>query len=240
MAVVSTSARHLWPRVFVPQEKDQFVKIGIIGATGMAGQEIYREAVRRGEETVAIVRDAAKAREMFGDQTQIIEKDAFDLTAQDLAGFDAVVDAFGTSPDQAHTHNDLVRQLVAVAPATNAELLRLVFILGAGSLTNPKTGALALEDIRQAPGSDAWISIPKAALEQLQYLRTVTTAAWVGISPQMMFTPGPATTPQLGQDELLVAADGQSHTTAGTMAVAVLDELQHPAHRNTRFTVSDA
>ena len=216
------------------------MKIGIIGATGMAGQDIYREAVERGETAVAIVRDGAKAREMFGDHAQIIEKDAFDLTAADLAGFDAIVDAFGTSPDQAHTHNDLVRQLVAAAPSSSDESPRLLFILGAGSLTNPATGELALEDIRQVPGSEHWIAIPIAALEQLEYLRTVDTAEWVGISPQMTFAPGPATVPQIGQDTVLTAANGESHTTAGTMAVAVLDELQNPAHRNTRFTVSDA
>ncbi|GAA1658856.1 NADH-flavin reductase [Citricoccus zhacaiensis] len=216
------------------------MKIGIIGATGMAGQEIYREAVRRGEEAVALVRDAAKARELLGSGAAVVEKDAFDLTSADLAGFDAVVDAFGTSPDQAHTHNDLVRQLVQAAPASNQVSPRLLFILGAGSLTNPETGRLAIEDIRKAPGSEAWISIPEAALEQLEYLRTVDSVDWVGVSPQMMFTPGEATTPQVGQDSLLTAADGGSHTTAGTMAVGILDELQNPVHHNTRFTVSDA
>ncbi|NUL47319.1 NAD(P)H-binding protein [Cellulosimicrobium funkei] len=216
------------------------MRIGIIGATGMAGQEIYREAVRRGEDAVAIVRDAAKAKELLGAEATVVEKDAFALTADDLAGYDAVVDAFGTSPDRAYTHNDLTRQLVEAAPVTDETALRLVFILGAGSLTDPETGRLAIEGIRQAPGAEAWISIPEAALEQLEYLRTVDTADWVGISPQLMFTPGEATTPQLGTDALLTAADGASHTTAGTMAVAILDELQSPAHRNTRFTVSDA
>lgn len=216
------------------------MKIGIIGATGMAGQEIYREAARRGEEAVAIVRDAAKARELLGAEATVVEKDAFDLTAADLAGFDAVVDAFGTSPDQAHTHNDLTRQLVQAAPASDQASPRLLFILGAGSLTNPETGRLAIEDIRKAPGSEAWISIPEAALEQLEYLRAVDSVDWVGVSPQMMFTPGEATTPQVGQDSLLTAADGGSHTTAGTMAVGILDELQNPSYRNTRFTVSDA
>lgn len=216
------------------------MKIGIIGATGMAGQEIYREAVRRGEEAVALVRDAAKARELLGAEAAVVEKDAFELTAADLAGFDAVVDAFGTSPEQAYTHNDLTKQLVAAAPAADEASPRLVFILGAGSLTNPETGRLAIEDIRSAPGSEAWISIPEAALEQLEYLRTVDSAEWVGVSPQMMFTPGEATTPQVGRGSLLTAADGGSHTTAGTMAVGILDELQHPSYRNTRFTVSDA
>lgn len=215
------------------------MRIGIIGATGMAGQEIYREAGRRGEDVVAFVRDAAKARDLLGADVQVVEKDAFDLTAEDLAGFDAVVNAFATAPSEAARHIDLSRQLVEAAPSATEGSPRLVFILGAGSLTNSATGELGIDLIRRIPESEAWIEIPAQQLKQLEYLRTVDTAEWVGISPQMMFAPGEATTPKLGRDELLTAADGESHTSAGTMAVAVLDELQTPAHRNTRFTVSD-
>lgn len=214
------------------------MKIGIIGATGKAGQEIYREAVRRGEETVAIVRSAERAKEILGADVTVVEKDAFDLTAEDLAGYDAIVNAFATAPDQAEKHIDLSRQLVEAA---GTEGPRLVFILGAGSLTNPATGKPFLEILRGIPDAAAWINIPEQQFKQLEYLRTVDTANWVGISPQANFpAEGPATTPKLGGDELLTAADGESHTTAGTMAIAVVDELQNPAHRNTRFTVSDA
>jgi len=216
------------------------VRIGIIGATGKAGRDVYREAVRRGEDAVAIVRDAARADEVLGAGAAVVVKDAFELTAEDLAGFDAVVDAVGFAPQEAERHLELSRRLVEAAPSSAAGAPRLVFILGAGSLTNPATGTLAIEDIRAIPGAEAWINIPAQQLRQLEYLRTVDTAEWVGISPQMTFAPGEATAPRLGTDELLTAADGQSHTSTGTMAVAVLDELQSPAHRNTRFTVSDA
>lgn len=213
------------------------MKIGIIGATGTSGQEIYREAVRRGEEAVAIVRDAAKARALLGEDARIVEKDAFELGASDLSGFDAVVNAFATSPDQAQLHIELSRRLVEAAGTTP----RLVFILGAGSLTNPETGRPFVEVLRELPDAAAWINIPEQQFKQLEYLRTVDTANWVGISPQAQYpAQGPATVPQLGTDTLLRAADGESHTTPGTLAVAILDELQNPAHNNTRFTVSDA
>lgn len=216
------------------------MRIGIIGATGMAGREIYREAARRGEDVVAFVRDGARARDLLGADVQVVEKDAFDLTAEDLSGFDAVVNAFAAAPSEASRHIDLSRRLVEAAPSTAEGSPRLVFILGAGSLTNTATGELGIDLIRQIPDSEAWIEIPAQQLKQLEYLRTVDTAEWVGVSPQMMFVPGEATTPKLGRDEILTAADGESHTSAGTMAVAVLDELQSPKHRNTRFTVSDA
>ncbi|QGU04175.1 NAD(P)-dependent oxidoreductase [Corynebacterium comes] len=214
------------------------MKIGIIGATGKAGREIYLEAVRRGEDAVALVRSAAKAREILGADVEVVEKDAFDLSAEDIAGFDVIVNAFATAPDQAHRHIDLTRQLVEAA---NEDSPRLLFILGAGSLTNPATGRPFVEDLRKIPEAEAFINIPEQQFKQLEYLRTVDNVNWVGISPQADFpAQGPATTPQLGTDSLLTAADGKSHTTAGTMAVAVLDELQRPAHHNTRFTVSDS
>lgn len=116
---------------------------------------------------------------------------------------------------------------------------RLVFILGAGSLTTGEDNHLFVEDIRNIPGADAWISIPENQLKELEFLRSVTDADWVGVSPSAMFTPGEATEPVLGTDRLLHAGDGESHTTTGTMAVAVLDEIEKPAHSRTRFTVSD-
>jgi putative NADH-flavin reductase len=44
----------------------------------------------------------------------------------------------------------------------------------------------------------------------------------------------------LGRDELLIAPDGSSQVTTGTMAVAILDEIEHPTHQRERFTVRDA
>ncbi|WP_433409735.1 NAD(P)-dependent oxidoreductase [Saccharomonospora azurea] len=213
------------------------MRIGIIGATGMAGSAVFREAVTRGHETVALVRDFAKAADVLGATARITERDAFALTAEDLAGFDVVVNAFGTTPDQAYLHVELARHLVQCAGANRP---RLVFILGAGSLMTGADKHLFIEDLRKTPGAREWIAIPEHQLLELGYLRTVSHVQWVGVSPQASFTPGEATTPVLGRDELLYASDGTSHTTSGTLAVALLNEIERPRHRNTRFTVGDA
>lgn len=217
------------------------MKIGIIGATGKAGSAIYEQAVERGHETIAIVRDATKAREMLGADARVVERDAFAVTAEDLAGLDVAVNAFGTTPDEANQHVDLAQHLVEqTATLDEARRPRLAFILGAGSLTTGADQHLFVEDIRKVPGAEAWVSIPENQLKELEYLRTVEDVDWVGASPQATFAPGPATTPVLGGDELLVASDGESHTTTGTMAVALLDEIENPQNRNRRFAVGDA
>lgn len=41
-----------------------------------------------------------------------------------------------------------------------------------------------------------------------------------------------------GGDELLVGPDGRSYLSMEDMAVAILDEIEAPAHRRQRFTVA--
>ncbi|PEE38339.1 hypothetical protein CN271_32915, partial [Bacillus cereus] len=52
------------------------MKIGIIGATGKAGSRILKEALDRGHEVTAIVRNAAKITE---ENVKVLEKDVFSL-----------------------------------------------------------------------------------------------------------------------------------------------------------------
>lgn len=213
------------------------MKIGIIGASGMAGSAAFREAVARGHEATAIVRHPDRAAEVLGAAASVLVRDAFALTAEDLAAFDVVVNAFATSPDQAHQHVGLARLLVEHA---GKDRPRLAFILGAGSLATGDDRHLFVEDLRKIPDAQAWIAVPEQQLKELEFLRTVDSVDWVGISPQAQFVAGDATEPMLGGDDLLVASDGQSHTTSGTMAVALLNEIEHPAHRQMRFAVGDA
>lgn len=213
------------------------MKIGIIGATGMAGSAVFREAATRGHNAVALVRDPDRAARVLGDAAPVQIRDAFDLTAEDVSAFDVVVNAFATSPDRAHLHVDLARLLTERAGSDGP---RLVFILGAGSLRTGEDRHLFVEDLRKTPDAAAWIAVPEQQLRELEFLETVDGVQWVGASPQAQFLPGEATVPVLGGDELLVAADGQSHTTTGTMAVALLNEIEHPAHHNRRFAVGDA
>ena len=66
------------------------MKIAVVCANGHAGQLITKEAVDRGMDVTAVVRGENKSV-----SPHVIIKDVFDLTSEDLAGFDVVVDAFG-------------------------------------------------------------------------------------------------------------------------------------------------
>ena len=53
------------------------MKIGIIGASGMAGQAVYKEALKRGHQPVGIVRNEGQALSLLGSEASLMIKDAF-------------------------------------------------------------------------------------------------------------------------------------------------------------------
>lgn len=213
-------------------------KVGIIGATGMAGSATFKAAQQAGLDVTAVVRNAAKAKDQLGADIQILEKDAFALTTEDLAGFDVIVDAFSTAPAQAYLHVDLTAHLISLFRET--EQPRLIFILGAGSLHTGDDNHLVVEDIKKIPEAAAWINTPVNQLAELHFLQDVTNVNWVGVSPASSFVAGPAADKILyGTEDLLVNAAGESETTGDTMAQAIVKEIQEPAHKQERFTVAN-
>lgn len=213
-------------------------KVGIIGATGMAGSATFKAAQQAGLDVTAVVRNAAKAKDLLGADIQVLEKDAFALTTEDLAGFDVIVDAFSTAPAQAYLHVDLTAHLISLFRET--EQPRLIFILGAGSLHTGDDNHLVVEDIKKIPEAAAWINTPVNQLAELHFLQDVTNVNWVGVSPASSFVAGPAADKILyGTEDLLVNAAGESETTGDTMAQAIVKEIQEPAHKQERFTVAN-
>ncbi len=66
------------------------MKLAVVCANGTAGRLIVEEAVKRGMDVTAVVREENKT---VAQHT--LAKDLFDLTKEDLQGFDVVIDAFG-------------------------------------------------------------------------------------------------------------------------------------------------
>jgi uncharacterized protein len=94
------------------------MKIGIIGATGKAGRALCAEAITRAHEVTAIVRNPDRAARLLGPDVPVLTRDAFDLTGDDLSGFDVIIDAFSTAPAQAYQHLDLATRLVSLLRET--------------------------------------------------------------------------------------------------------------------------
>ena len=101
------------------------MKIAVICANGKAGKLIVKEAVSRGLDVTAVVRgeNATEAKE-------VLKKDLFDLTADDLKGFDVVIDAFGAWTEETlPLHSTSLKHLCDILSGTETRLL----IVGGGA-----------------------------------------------------------------------------------------------------------
>lgn len=210
-------------------------KVGIIGASGMAGSAIYKLASQQSElQVTGIVRNKAKAEKVLGSDANLLIGDILNMNDSLLEKFDVIVDAFGTSPEKAADHITLAKKLTTIAKRNKA---RIIFVLGAGSLHTGEDKHLVVEDIAAMDGSDAWINTPRQQLKELEFLNNVDDVDWLGISPSMLFEAGPATDYIIGKDELLYNAKDESKVTSGTMAKLVVSEILSPEHHQERITI---
>lgn len=200
-------------------------KIAIIGATGHVGSQLLEEALRRGHSVTAIARHSSK----IGPREGVIIKevdinDAPALQAA-VAGHDAVLSAanFSTLPATA-----------IIEPVKKSGVKRLLFVGGAGSLLLPD-GSKVID----SPGfPEMYKAEASAGGVYLDTLRKETELDWTFLSPSAEFVPGERTGKfRLGQDHLLVSAEGRSWITFADFAIAMLDEVQDPKHSRQRFTV---
>ncbi|PZT56515.1 NAD(P)-dependent oxidoreductase [Paenibacillus silvae] len=208
------------------------MKIAVIGATGKAGSIILKEAADRGHEVTAIVRNASKLQD---ESLNVLEKDVFDLTASDVQGFDVVVNAFGAPAGKENLHVEVGQALINLlkeAPNT-----RLIVVGGAGSLFTDESKTLRLVD---SPGfPDAYKATASNQGQNLKDLQASSGIQWTFLSPAAFFNPEGARTGQYqaGQDVLIVNSEGNSYISYADYAIALVDEIENPQHKNERFTV---
>lgn len=208
------------------------MKIAVIGAAGKAGSLIVKEAVSRGHEVTAIVRNASKINDA---NVSVLEKDIFQLTSEDVKPFDAVVNAFGAAPGQEHLHVEAGRVLIeAVKGAPNT---RLFVVGGAGSLFVDEQQTTRLMNTPQFP--ELYFATASNQGKNLNELQAAQGIKWTFLSPAAFFNPEGKRTGayRKGKDNLIVNAAGESYISYADYAIAVVDELENPQHINERFTV---
>ncbi len=199
--------------------------IAIIGATGRAGSQLLEEALRRGHSVTAIARNTAS----LGPRARVVAKEVDVLDAKALqaalAGHDAVISAahFATIPASA-----------ILGPVKQAGVKRLLVVGGAGSLLLPGGGKVI-----DSPGfPEEYRAEASAGGVYLDTLRQERDLDWTFLSPSAEFVEGDRTGKfRLGQDELLIDAQGRSWITFADFAIAMIDELETPQHSRQRFTV---
>ncbi|MFK3771914.1 NAD(P)-dependent oxidoreductase [Pseudomonas sp. NPDC089406] len=200
-------------------------KIAIIGATGRAGSQLLEEALRRGHSVVAIARDPAQLQGREGVTVKALDaKDSAALQAA-VAGVDAVLSA---------AHFSTLAPQAIIEPVKRAGVKRLLVVGGAGSLLLPSGHRV----IDSPDFPEAYKAEASAGVKFLDALRQQPTLDWTFLSPSAEFVEGERSGRYtLGKDHLLIGADGKSWITFADYAIAMLDELEKPAHSRARFTV---
>ena len=204
------------------------MKIGIIAASGKAGKLVTAEALNRGMDVTAIVRDKSKVDQ---EACAVIERDIFDITPWDVGDFDAVVNAFGSAPGMETTQQTSLKHLTDVfetLPAT-----RLLIIGGAASLY------LDIDRKRQLLETipPEWAAVPANMLIAFNELQK-SKANWTFFSPAGLFDPdGPRTGRYtLGTDYVIYNRAGESYISYADYAVAMVDEIEQKRFVGRRFT----
>nr|WP_106781067.1 NAD(P)-dependent oxidoreductase [Lysinibacillus timonensis] len=207
------------------------MKIAIIGASGKAGSLILKEALSRGHDVTAIVRDASK---LDDKNVTIIEKTIFDLTSNDVKEFDVVVNAFGAPLGEEQEHVDAGHALIEALKGTKT---RAIIVGGAGSLYVDESKTVTVMETPDFP--DIFIPTAKGQGRNLQELQETSNITWTFISPSAMFDAEGKRTGSYksGKDHLLVNSKGESYISYADYAIAVVDEIENPQHINERFTV---
>lgn len=212
------------------------MKITVLGANGNTGSRVVKEALSRGHEVTAVVRNAAATNNLptnikviTGDVSNIKDVTAFS-TGQDVI-ISAIRPASGHEDDVIPT----TRILMDGISKTNA---RLLIVGGASTLTVPNSGGkTVIEDSNYLPVTARHIG--KASADQLEVCLAETRVNWAYLSPAAQFAPGKRTGAyRLGTDELLIDDKSISKISMEDAAIALLDEAEQPKHYQSRFTAA--
>lgn len=206
------------------------MKIAVVCANGKAGKYIVNEAVQRGLDVTAVVRG-----KNCSNAKQVIQKDLFDLTTNDLKGFDVVIDAFGAWTDETlPQHSTSLKLLCDILSNTDS---RLLVVGGAGSLyTNPEH-TQQLMDGKDFP--EMFKPLASNMGKALNELRDRSDIKWTYISPAADFRADGVRTGKyiLGGEEFFVNQKGESVISYADYAIAMVDEAVSGNHIQQRISV---
>lgn len=206
-------------------------KIAVAAAGGRTARRIITEAVNRGFDVTAFGRKD----ENMTDAQHYVKKDIFDLTREDLEGFDAVVDAFGAwTEDLLPQHSTTLAHLCDILSGSST---RLLIVGGAGSLYVNPEHTVTVSETPDFP--DSFKPLASAMAKALGELRGRNDVKWTYISPAGDFQADGERTGKyiLGGEELTLNERGESIVSYADYAIAMVDEIESGSHIQQRISV---
>ena len=205
------------------------MNVVLYGATGNSGSSILRELVRRGHRVTAVARDPSK----LPATVTAVQDDlgSVDKIASIIAGADVVISAYAPPPGDTDALLGVTeREIQAVKMAGDA---RLIVVGGAGLLeVAPGVSLIASGHL-----PEQYLPIAKSHQKALEILKK-SDVNWTYFSPGAYFVPGKRTGNfRLGTTELITDAKGDSRISFEDYAVALVDEMEKPAHERGQISI---
>ncbi|KPH49859.1 NADH-flavin reductase [Helicobacter pullorum] len=193
------------------------MKIAVLCASGKAGKLIVEEAINKGLEVSAFVRDSNKAR--FDSKVCVVQKDIFALESSDLQGFDVIIDAFGEWQNLS-LHKAHMEHLVQILSGNRAKFLA---VGGAGSLHMDTSHTTMLMDTPDFPKE--YLPVARATAETFDVIKASKGINWLYVSPPAVFIPD---APKSGKykiigEEFELNSKGESKISYADYAIAMIE-----------------
>lgn len=212
------------------------MKIALFGATGHVGRAILDEALARGFEVTAVVRDPSRLANT-DPRVSVVTGDLADPPSwlDAVRGNDVLIVSISARRDGS---NEAVPAMAATVLdyLPKAGVHRLVWVGGAASLETAP-GVRVIDDPHFP---EAWKDEAHGQMKALEVFRhSKSDVQWTYLSPAALLDEGPRTGKyRVGSDQLLVDANGKSQISIADFAVALLDRVEKNDARRQRVTVA--
>jgi uncharacterized protein len=206
------------------------MNVVLYGATGKSGIRILTELLARNHNVTAVARNPVG----LPANVKTVKDDLSDVNkiASLISGSDAVISAYAPPADDTDQLLGVTERLIEAVRKAGKNI-RLIVVGGAGSLevapgvTVLKSGHIPSE----------WVPIATSHQKALELLKQ-SDINWTCFSPAGFFEPGKRTGKfRLDTDKLVADAQGNSRISMEDYAIALVDELEKPAHERARFTI---
>ncbi len=213
-------------------------RIKVLGGTGYGGEAVVREAVKRGHQVTSYSRRAPE-QPVDGVDYVIGSLEDEGLLREAVQDADVVFETMSPRGDMAGKLEGIVDRLITLADEAGVRL----GVLGGVSSMLVEEGGPRVYDVNKDNVPADLLPEIETGMALLDALRAAPESLdWFYISPAAEFG---AWLPQrvtggyrISEDVLLTDDDGQSYIAAPDLALAVLDEIEHPRHRRRRFHVA--
>jgi putative NADH-flavin reductase len=213
-------------------------RITVVGGTGYAGSAIVAEAARRGHEVVSVSRNLpAEEARVEGVRYETGSLVDADVRARAVADAEVVVSSLSPRGELDGRIVEVDRELAALAEQHGA---RFVVVGGYSSLRLEEGGP------RQAETGQIPPEYAGEALQMNEVLSELLASAesldFTFVSPAMQFgayAPGEALGRyRVGGEVAFTDEDGVSAVSGADFALAIVDEIETPAHRREHISVA--